>query len=61
MHLTPREFHERLDGWRYRYRKQEEMVAHFVAQLIRPHVKGRVTAEEVLGRPFNADSYLQRK
>ena len=49
--MTPREFHERLDGWKWRKRRSEEEAAHWVASLIQPHVKERITAAKLLGRP----------
>jgi hypothetical protein len=49
--MTPREFHERLDGWKWRKRRRDEEMAHWVACLVQPHVKDRITAAKLLGRP----------
>jgi hypothetical protein len=50
--MTPREFLERLDGWRWRHRRHEEDMAHWVACIVQPHVKDRISASKILGRPI---------
>lgn len=60
-HMTPREFHQRLDGWTWRRRRREEFFAKWVAQLISPHIKGKVTPEQLLNRPIGDPPKLEKK
>jgi len=50
--MTPKEVHDRLEGWLWRERRIEEQHARWVAVLVQPHTKERVTAEKLLGRPI---------
>lgn len=46
--LTPREFDGLCQGYNFRDRKKWELSAWEVANIIQPHVKGRVTPDKLL-------------
>lgn len=51
--MTPAELIRLFEGWAWRERRMRENAASFVSILVRPHVKGRVRVDDILGRAPN--------
>lgn len=57
--LTPREFLEQIQGWRWRYRQSQELVLSAALLIVAPWVEHVPTVQELLGE-YTDDGAVDR-